>query len=284
MSQLMLIALVIALVICMPAIAQNNDDESLAGIGMAFDRSPERYVRVGGVLPDGPAKRAGIAAGDLIAAIDGADVRTLSDDQIPQKIRGQKDTEVTLVVFTPGQQDWREVKVRRAMIPPRGQQQQAVPPPPPQRQQPQQPRQAAAPQTTGVQKFSLMTVKDPGVNDIVALNVMVPQGWQMQGRVIWMPEYSVASNLQLVVSDPKSGFSIQWLPTQSFTFVPNPPVAMQPGTNYMGRIFAQPIGDPAQFVQWFYAQTLPHLRNAKFVAGEDFANQAKYYQAQMTTQ
>lgn len=277
MSQLTLAALLVVLT-CLASLAvAQNPDQSLAGIGMAFDRSPENYVRVGGVLPEGPAQRAGIAAGDLICAIDGTDVRTLSDEQIPQKIRGLKDTDVTLTVFTPGQQEWREVKVRRAMIPPRGQAQA------PQPQQPQ-PRQAAAAPTTGVQKFSLMSIKDPGVNDIVAVNVMVPQGWQMQGRINWLPEYSVASNLELVLSDPNTGFSIQWLPTQSFTFVPNPPVAMNQGTNYMGRIFAQPIADPAQFVQWFYAQTLPHLRNAKFVAGEDFANQAKYYQAQMTTQ
>jgi hypothetical protein len=59
---------------------------------------------------------------------------------------------------------------------------------------------------------------------------------------------------------------------------------MAPGTNYMGRIFAAPIADPAQFVQWFYAQQLPHLRNARFVAGEDFANQARFYETQMTLQ
>ena len=146
----------------------------------------------------------------------------------------------------------------------------------------------AAPQSqrgknaASVQKFSLMMIKDPGVNNIVALQVMVPHGWQMNGRVIWMPEYSVASNLELVLRDPKSGVSIQWLPTQSFSFMPNPPMPMQPGSNYMGRVWMQPIAEPAQFVQWYYAQALSHLRNAKFVAGEDFPNQVRFRMAEMT--
>lgn len=286
MSRTALIAIAIALaLITSHAPAQNNDD-SLAGIGMAFDRSPDNWVRVGGVLPDGPAQRAKIVAGDMVLAIDGVDVRNLTDVQIPQKVRGQKGTVVTLVVFSQGQQQPREVKVRRDIIPPRGQQPQQ-PNPLERKRDPLTGEGNATPQPqralggAGVQKFSLMTIRDPGVNDIAAVQVMVPQGWPMNGRVKWLPEYSVATNLELVLSDPKSGMSIQWLPTQSFTFMPNAPVPMQPGTNYMGRVWMQPIDDPARFVQWFYAQTLPHLRGAKFVAGEDFPNQAKFYLAQM---
>ncbi|MBA3776644.1 MAG: hypothetical protein H0X11_09420 [Betaproteobacteria bacterium] len=144
------------------------------------------------------------------------------------------------------------------------------------------PQPQRATNATGVQKFSLMTIFDPGVNNIAAVQVMVPQGWAMNGRVVWLPEYSVASNLELVLRDPKNGMSMQWLPTQSFSFMPNAPMPMKPGTNYMGRVWMQPIGDPARFVQWFYAQTLPHLRDAKFVAGEEFPNQAKFHMAQMT--
>lgn len=154
---------------------------------------------------------------------------------------------------------------------------QGFPPPP-------QPNPQRAMNAAGVQKFSLMTIKDPAVNNIAAVQVMVPHGWPMNGRVIWLPEYSIASNLELVLRDPKSGMSIQWLPTQSFSFMPNAPVPMRPGTNYMGRVWMQPIGDPAQFVQSFYAKTLPHLRDAKFVAGEDFPNQAKFYMARMNAQ
>ncbi len=291
MSYANLIAFIAAMVFVAPhAMAQSNDGLP-AGIGMAFDRSPDNRVRVGGVLPDGPAQRAGISAGDLVLAIDGVDVRNLTDEQIPQKIRGQKGTDVMLVVLSPGQRQPREVRIRRDIIPPRAQQQQ--PPnsvartgdPSERKDRPAPPPQAqVGTQPASVQKFSLMTIKDPGVNNIAAVQVMVPQGWQMVGRVVWLPEYSVASNLELVLRDPQSGMSIQWLPTQSFTFMANAPMPMQPGTNYMGRVWRQPIANPAEFAQWFYAQPLAHLRAAKLVASEDFPNQAQYYRAQMTAQ
>jgi hypothetical protein len=112
---------------------------------------------------------------------------------------------------------------------------------------------------------------------------MVPEGWRADGRIVWLPEYSIASNLELILRDPASGLCVQWLPSQSLTFMSNPPFPMQPGANYMGRIWMQPITDPAEFVSWAYAgQTLPELRNAKPIGGEDFQNQARYYQAQMT--
>jgi len=155
---------------------------------------------------------------------------------------------------------------------------------PPAREGSAAPQPQRAMSAAGVQKFSLMTINDPGVNNIAAVQVMVPQGWQMNGRIVWLPEYSIATNLELALRDPQSGVSIQWLPTQSFSFMPKAPMPMQPGTNYMGRVWMQPIGEPAQFVQSFYAKSLPHLRNAKLVAGEEFPNQAKFYMAQMTAQ
>ncbi|CAN5444683.1 hypothetical protein BH09PLA1_BH09PLA1_16350 [soil metagenome] len=143
-------------------------------------------------------------------------------------------------------------------------------------------QRGAAPAPAGnVQKFSLVTIRDPGVNNIAAMQVMVPQGWQAEGRIVWLPSYSVACNLELVVRDPQTGMSVQWLPSQSFTWMQNPPGQVNNGDNYMGRIWMQPIGDPAQFVQWFYAQQLPHLRNARFAGGEDFQKQAQFYTSQM---
>jgi hypothetical protein len=137
------------------------------------------------------------------------------------------------------------------------------------------------PRTPDLQKFSLQTLRDPAVNNIPAVQVMVPQGWFMSGRILWLPEYSVAANLELLLRDPRTGVAVSWLPTQSFTFMPQPPVPMQPGANYMGRVWMRPIPEPAHFVQWFYAQTLPHLRNARLVAVEDFPRQARYWMAQM---
>ncbi len=50
------------------------------------------------VIPGSPAEKAGLLPGDVIAAIDGATVDGLTTDQTTQKVRGAKDTTVTLSI------------------------------------------------------------------------------------------------------------------------------------------------------------------------------------------
>lgn len=63
-----------------------------------------------------PAARAGIKAGDIIARIDKEDTTGMSVDTAVSKIRGDKDTKVTLKLFRSGVQDPIEVTITRAEI------------------------------------------------------------------------------------------------------------------------------------------------------------------------
>lgn len=74
-----------------------------SGIGVEIgDR--ENYVRVLRVLPDNPAKRAGILVGDIIYKVDGEEVYTLSSEEIVSKIRGETGTNVEVTVARDGKE------------------------------------------------------------------------------------------------------------------------------------------------------------------------------------
>jgi carboxyl-terminal processing protease len=55
------------------------------------------------VIPDSPAEAAGLQAGDVIAKVDGASLDGLTIDDIYGKIKGQKDTPVTLTILRNGE-------------------------------------------------------------------------------------------------------------------------------------------------------------------------------------
>lgn len=69
-----------------------------AGIGVSLSLR-ENYTRVIRTLPDNPARRAGILAGDIIYAIDGKEVWNESTDSIATKLRGQKGSKLKLTVI-----------------------------------------------------------------------------------------------------------------------------------------------------------------------------------------
>ncbi len=66
-------------------------------------------------LPDTPAMRAGLAAGDAILAIDKASTQGMSVDEAVSKIRGQAGTQVTLTVRH-GKEAPKDVAITRATI------------------------------------------------------------------------------------------------------------------------------------------------------------------------
>lgn len=70
-----------------------------AGVGIGIEMAlRDGYVRVLRTLPDNPARKAGIKAGDIIYKIDGEDVHAESSDVISSKIRGQAGTDVEVTV------------------------------------------------------------------------------------------------------------------------------------------------------------------------------------------
>ena len=74
-----------------------------SGIGIEMGLR-EGYVRVLRTLPENPARKAGIHAGDIIYKVDGEEVYKLSADQIAQRIRGETGTEVTVTVAREGEE------------------------------------------------------------------------------------------------------------------------------------------------------------------------------------
>lgn len=67
-------------------------------------------------LDDSPAGRAGIKAGDIIIEVDGEDVTTLPLNEVVDRIRGEKGTEVVLTVFRPDVNESLEIAIIRDEI------------------------------------------------------------------------------------------------------------------------------------------------------------------------
>ncbi|MGE5257199.1 MAG: hypothetical protein ACM3KE_11040 [Hyphomicrobiales bacterium] len=119
-------------------------------------------------------------------------------------------------------------------------------------------------------KFTRLSVKDPGINNIEAVSFLIPAGWKADGGVQWFPDYSILANLLMRISDPQTGATIEFLPIQNFTWLTQMVVPMPPGTNYLGNILWQPVADVSQFIQVFYLpQALRHLQGARVVARDD---------------
>ena len=74
-----------------------------SGIGVEIGER-DGYTRVLRTLPDNPAEKAGILAGDIFYKIDGEDVYNLSTDEIAKKIRGESGSEVTVMIVRDGKE------------------------------------------------------------------------------------------------------------------------------------------------------------------------------------
>lgn len=74
-----------------------------SGIGVEMGLR-DGYVRVLRTLPDNPARKAGMLAGDILYKVDGEEVYNLSVDEIAKKVRGEAGTEVTVTVVRDGEE------------------------------------------------------------------------------------------------------------------------------------------------------------------------------------
>jgi carboxyl-terminal processing protease len=85
------------------------------GVGMNVEED-RRGLKVLQVFDGSPAKRAGIKNGDFILGVNGRSIAGVSSDVATARIRGPAGTRVELSVVTPGDNEQREVKVRRERI------------------------------------------------------------------------------------------------------------------------------------------------------------------------
>lgn len=85
--------------------AFNNDLHGNVGSGVGIEMGlRDGYVRVLRTLPDNPARKAGILAGDIIYKVNGEEVYALSTDEIATKVRGETGSEVTITVVRDGKE------------------------------------------------------------------------------------------------------------------------------------------------------------------------------------
>ncbi len=85
------------------------------GIGAEIGMKDEQLVIIA-PLPESPAERAGLLAGDRVESIDGTPTLGMTLDEAVGRIRGNKGTTVTLVIRKPGVDTPQEVQIVRESI------------------------------------------------------------------------------------------------------------------------------------------------------------------------
>lgn len=103
----------------LPADERKRLDEELSGqfdgIGAILSEK-DRRTEIVELIPGSPAEKAGLKANDLILAVDDQPTEGLVLDEVVSKIRGPKDTTVTLLVERSGTDDPIVFKITRAKI------------------------------------------------------------------------------------------------------------------------------------------------------------------------
>ena len=87
--------------------AQDFDDDLHGNVGSGIGVEMglrDGYVRVLRTLPDNPARRAGILAGDIIYKVDGEEVYDKSVEEISKRVRGETGTEVMVTMVRGGKE------------------------------------------------------------------------------------------------------------------------------------------------------------------------------------
>ena len=89
--------------------------QSLVGIGCSLENDP-RGVKLGEVFDDSPAMKAGLQAGDVIIAVDGAPIKGIARESVVSRIRGKEGTVVKLTVIKASSARTVVVSARRARV------------------------------------------------------------------------------------------------------------------------------------------------------------------------
>jgi C-terminal processing protease CtpA/Prc len=88
------------------------------GVGMyvVADSSHDDRFTISEALPDTPAERAGLKAGDVVEKIDGQDIKEMPTTDAVMMVRGEAGTTVSLNVYRPSTEERFQLEITRAMI------------------------------------------------------------------------------------------------------------------------------------------------------------------------
>jgi carboxyl-terminal processing protease len=86
-----------------------------SGIGIEISK-PKGLLTVSSLLPDTPAYRSGLDAGDVIEAVDGIETKDMTLTCAVKKITGPRGTKVELTVRRPGEEATRDITITRGKI------------------------------------------------------------------------------------------------------------------------------------------------------------------------
>lgn len=91
-------------------------DGSFEGIGAFVRETEEGLIEIVRPMDGQPADLAGVRAGDIIVTVDGEDITGQGIDEVITKVRGPRDTTVTLGLSREGSEELIEVSIVRARI------------------------------------------------------------------------------------------------------------------------------------------------------------------------
>jgi carboxyl-terminal processing protease len=86
-----------------------------SGVGIKFSKQ-QGLIKVVSVLPDTPAHKSGLKAGDIIRAVDGVETKDISSDCVVKRITGPEGTKATLTIKHSDEDKARDITLDRARI------------------------------------------------------------------------------------------------------------------------------------------------------------------------
>ena len=215
-------------------------EETQGGIQGAF---------VQDVVPNGSAEKAGVRPGDIIIGANRQAVAGAA--QLVQMISARSPGDVVeLVVLRSGRRQSMSVALA-APVPAQGTLRPAEGTPPP--AQTQSPAQSASPAlpakgsaSAGMIRFRPFSVRDPQLNNMEALRLLVPADWRVEGGILWRHDRAILATAVLRIFNRNGSEELNLLPIEQFA-QSNPGYGFSIGSNYLGSEL-QPAMDPHTFV------------------------------------